>query len=80
MDMILQHYKRLNIEADNVRDIGLKVGTLEEELSLNWKSVESKSICVELKNVEYMIRKVSDEMVDFGHDYLEICRINEIYK
>lgn len=80
MDMILQHYKRLNIEADNVRGVGLKVGTLEEELSLNWKSVESKSICVELKNVEYMLKKVSDEMVDFGHDYLEICTINEIYK
>lgn len=80
MDLILQHYKQLNREADSLKDLSRKVRALEDDLATNWTGVESKSFCEELKEVEYMLRKVNDEMVEFGHDYLKIGELNEVQK
>lgn len=80
IETILQQYRQLNKEADEVRAISRRICNIEEELNANWKSSEVRILNRKIEDVVYSLNRISHDMTDFGHDYLKQGEIRDSMK
>lgn len=71
-EIIIQQYRKINKEADDIRELSINISKMESQLMTYWRGLETEPLYKELDEISYMLKKINADMVDFGHEYLKI--------
>lgn len=71
-EIIIQQYRKINKEADDIRELSIYISQMEAQLMSHWRGLETEPIFRQLNEISYILKKINKDMVDFGHEYLKM--------
>lgn len=71
-EIVIQQYKKMNKEADDIRELSIYIVQMQEELETNWRGLEAEPVFKQLQEISYALKRINRDMVEFGHKYLKL--------
>lgn len=71
-EIIMQQYKKINKEADDIRELSTCISQMGEQMGAHWRGLETETVFRQLGEISYALKKINKDMVEFGHEYLKL--------
>lgn len=75
IESVLYQYRKLCKAADEIHGLKYNVRKYREAILQNWEGVETEALINNVDELDRRLRKISAELIELGHDYLEVGKI-----